>query len=148
MPKVLIFYYSSTGNTEKMASAIVEGLRTVEEVEVDVKYSLDTSELANYDAIIVGTPTYYHSMPLEIKRLFENAAVKSVNLKGKIGAAFGSYGWSSEAPRLALEIMENRFGMQVIKPPLLIKYSPDQTELEKCRELGRNIADKVKAIAK
>lgn len=65
-------------------------------------------------------------------------------MKGKIGAAFGSYGWSGEAPRLALEIMENKFGMQVIKPPLLIRYSPDQTGLEKCRELGRNVADKVK----
>lgn len=144
MPKVLIFYYSRTGNTEKMASAIAEGLRTVEGVEVDVKFYLDASELANYDAIVIGAPTYHHDMPLEIKRLFENAAVKNVNLKGKIGAAFGSYGWSGEAPRLALEIMENKFGMQVIKPPLLIRYSPDQTGLEKCRELGRNVADKVK----
>lgn len=54
MPKVLIFYYSRTGNTEKMASAIAEGLRTVEGIEADVKYYLDASELANYDAIVVG----------------------------------------------------------------------------------------------
>lgn len=40
--------------------------------------------------------------------------------------------------------MKNKFGMQVIKPPLLIRYSPDQTGLEKCRELGRNVADKAK----
>lgn len=59
---------------------------------MDVKFRLDASELVDYDAIVIGAPTYNHDMPLEIKKLFKNAAVKNVNLKGKIGAAFGSYG--------------------------------------------------------
>ncbi|MEM2922267.1 MAG: FprA family A-type flavoprotein, partial [Candidatus Bathyarchaeia archaeon] len=75
--------------------------------------------------------------------LFEKAAVKGVNLNGKVGAAFGSYGWSGEAPRLVLEIMKNRFGMRVIEPPLLVKYKPDSQALSRCRELGIAIAKSI-----
>ena len=143
MPKVLVIYYSRTGNTERMAKAVAEGIRKVEDVEVDVKYHVDADELANYDAIIVGTPTYHHDTVLGMKDLFENAAVKGVNLKGKIGATFGSYGWSGEGPKLILEIMENKFEMHMIKPPLLVKYAPGQAALEKCREFGKMIAERV-----
>ena len=67
--------------------------------------------------------------------------MENVILRGKVGAVFGSYGWSGEASRLVLEIMKNIFGMHVIEPPLLIKYAPDQTGLEKCREFGRKISE-------
>jgi len=100
------------------------------------------------DAIAVGVPTYHHDMPFDIQKIFEEAAVKGVDLKGKIGAAFGSYGWSSEAPRLALEIMEKKFEMKVLKPPLLIKYTPNQKGLEQCRELGKKIAELAKEYAR
>jgi len=69
--------------------------------------------------------------------------VKSINLKSKIGAAFGSYGWTGEAPKLILEIMKNKFEMYIIEPPLLIKYTPDQNGLEKCKEIGRKIAERL-----
>lgn len=80
-------------------------------------------------------------MAVNKKNLFEEAAVKNIILKGKVVAVFGSYGWSGEAPRLVLEIMKNKFEMHVIEPPLLIKYAPDQTGLEKCRESGRKITE-------
>jgi flavorubredoxin len=64
-------------------------------------------------------------MPLDMKMLFEEAAVKGMDLKGKLGAAFGSYGWSGEAPKLVIEIMKNKFGMETPEPPLLIRYAPD-----------------------
>mgnify|MGYP000704590249 CR=1 FL=1 len=95
MVNVLVFYYSRTGNTEKMVMAVANGIRETGEIKVDAEYK-DASELSNYDAVIIGTPTYHHDTVLEIKSLFENAAVKNVSLKGKVGAAFGSYGWSGE----------------------------------------------------
>jgi len=143
MPKVLIVYYSRTGNTERMAKAVAEAIRGVEGVEVVLKYHVNAEELAEYDAIIVGTPTYHHDTVSGMKDLFENAATKNVDLKGKVGATFGSYGWSGEAPKLILEIMENKFEMQIIKPPLLVKYTPDQTGLEECREFGKTIAERL-----
>jgi flavorubredoxin len=80
-------------------------------------------------------------MPVGFKTFFEEVAVKNINLKDKIGAAFGSYGWSGEAPKLSIEIMKNKFGMNITEPPLLTKYTPDETALEKCRILGKTIAE-------
>lgn len=143
MPKILILYYSRTGNTEKMAKAVAEGAKTVQGVEVELEYHAPPETLSSFDALAVGIPTYHHDMTVDMKNLFEEAAVKNVNLKGKVGAVFGSYGWSGEAPRMVLEILKNKFEMQVIEPPLLIKYAPDQTGLEKCREFGKRISERL-----
>jgi flavorubredoxin len=143
MPKILILYYSRTGNTEKMAKAVAEGAKTVQGVEVELTYHATPEQLKEFDAIVIGTPTYHHDTTLDIKMLFEEAATKNINLKGKIGAAFGSYGWSGEAPKLVLEILKNKFEMNVTEPPLLIRYTPDAVGLEKCREFGRKIAEKL-----
>jgi flavorubredoxin len=143
MPKILILYYSRTGNTEKMAKAVAEGAKTVQGVEVELTYHATPEQLKEFDAIVMGTPTYHHDTTLDIKMLFEEAATKNIDLKGKIGAAFGSYGWSGEAPKLVLEIMKNKFEMNVTEPPLLIRYTPDTVGLEKCREFGRKIAEKL-----
>ena len=142
MPKILIVYYSKTENTEKMAKAIAEGAET-SRVEVELKRSETPWKLASFDAILIGAPTYHHSMTDNIKKFLEQAAFHNVNLKGKIGAAFGSYGWSGEAPRMVLEIMEHKFEMKVLKPPLLIKYTPDEKGLEECRKLGKNVAKQI-----
>lgn len=143
MPKLLILYYSRTGNTEKMAQAIAEGAQKIQGTSVETTYHINTEELGNYDAIAIGAPTYHHEIPTTIKSLFEEAAVKGTKLNGKIGAAFGSYGWSGEAPKLTLEIMKNKFKMQTIEPPLLIRYTPDKNGLEKCIEYGKKIAEKL-----
>jgi flavorubredoxin len=64
-----------------------------------------------------------------------------MSLRGKVGAAFGSYGWSGEAPKLVIEIMKNKFEMQVAEPPLLARNVPDQNMLITCRNLGRRVAE-------
>src|SRR3972149_12158190 len=141
MSKVLVLYYSRSGNTEKMANAIAEGARNVANTEVAVEYHVDADDLNRFDAIIIGVPTYHHEVPMDVKRLFEEAAEKGISLKGKAGAAFGSYGWSGEAAKLVLEIMKNRFEMRVTEPPLLVKYTPDEFSLNVCRTLGKRISE-------
>jgi flavorubredoxin len=144
MKQLLIVYYSRTGNTEKMAKAIMEGAKNVEDVEVNLMIDFEATpeKLVEAEGIIIGTPTYHHDTTRSFKNLFEECAVKGVVLKDKIGAVFGSYGWSGEAPRLIMEMMENKFEMRVIKPPLLIKYSPDDKGLEECQRLGKKVAEK------
>lgn len=141
MSKILVLYYSQSGNTEKMAKAVVEGAKNVGNHDVELTYHVEAEELAEFDAILLGAPTYHHEMPIDMKKLFEEAATKKINLKGKVGATFGSYGWSSEAPKFLLEIMKNKFEMQVIEPPLLAKYMPDENMLDKCRDLGKRISE-------
>src|SRR4030067_1725856 len=124
MKKILVLYYSRTGNTEKMANAVAEGAKSNSDIEVELTYHVDAESLGSYDAIIVGSPTYHHAVPIDFKNLFEDAAVKGISLKGKVGAAFGSYGWSGEAPKLIMGVMKNKFEMRLIKPLLLAKYTP------------------------
>ncbi|HDQ05705.1 MAG TPA: FprA family A-type flavoprotein [Candidatus Bathyarchaeota archaeon] len=143
MLNLLIVYYSQTGNTEKMAKAVEEGAKSVVGVNVELKYFVRPEELAEADAIILGMPTYYHDIGLDMKSLLEGASKEGINLKGKVGAAFGSYGWSGEAPNILVEIMKNRFGMDVVEPALRIKYNPDEKGLEECRKLGRIVAEKI-----
>jgi flavorubredoxin len=141
MLKILVFYYTRTGNTEKMARAVAEGAKLNGKVQVDMNYFVEAQELGNYDAILVGTPTYHHDMPIDIKMLFEEAAARGVDLKGKPGVTFGSYGWSGEAPKLVMEIMKNKFEMLMPNSPLLAKYLPDQKILDSCRALGKQTAE-------
>src|SRR4030042_1688930 len=126
MVKILVLYYSRTGNTEKMANAVAEGARNAGSTKVEMEYHVDADDLNRFDAVIVGVSTYHHDMPMDVKRLFEEAAEKGINLKGKTDAAFGSYGWSGEAPKLVLEIMKNKFEMPHYQTPLLAKYTPAQ----------------------
>ena len=126
-----------------MANAVAEGAKSVGTSDVELSYHIEPEKLKEFDAIILGAPTYHHDMPIDMKKLFEESAIKSINLKGKIGAAFGSFGWSGEAPKLLLEIMKYKFEMSVITPPLLVKYTPDQNMLTKCHEFGKNISEKL-----
>jgi flavodoxin I len=142
MPKILVLYYSQSGNTEKMANQVAEGVRK-SGADVELSYHVNAEDLADFNAIIVGSPTYHHDMPMDVKRLFEEAAGKGISLKGKIGAAFGSYGWSGEAPKLVLEIMKNRFEMDVIEMPLLMRYTPDAEGLNRCQALGKLVSEKL-----
>jgi len=141
--KLLILYYSQTGNTQKMARAVEEGAKSVAGVNVELKYFAKPEELADAEGIILGTPTYHHDVSMDMKKLLEEVAVKRINLKGKVGAAFGSYGWSGEAPRMLLEIMRNKFEMETVEPPLLVKYNPDEKGLEESRKLGKTVAERI-----
>lgn len=148
VPKLLILYYSQTGNTEMMAQAVAEGAKSVSGVNVELVYYAKVEDLANADAIIFGAPTYYHDFSMDVKKLLEEVAAKGIRLKGKIGAAFGSYGWSGEASSLLLEIMKKRFEMETIEPGLIVKYTPDEKAMEDCRKLGKTVAERIKKATK
>jgi flavorubredoxin len=126
-----------------MAKAVEEGATSVVGVNVELKYFVKTRELAEADAIILGMPTYYHDIGIDMKNLLESASKEEIELTGKVGAAFGSYGWSGEAPNILVEIMKNRFEMDVIEPALRIKYNPDIKGLDECRKLGKTVAEKI-----
>ena len=124
-----------------MAEAAVEGAKSIGNLEVELSYHVDAEDLSRFDTILVGAPTYNHEILIEMERLFEDAAAKDISPKGKVGGAFGSYGWSGEAPNFFLEIMKNKFELQIIDPPLLAKYMPDEKKLGICREMGNRVSE-------
>jgi NAD(P)H dehydrogenase (quinone) len=91
MAKALVVYYSKSGNTKKMAEMITESIKK-EGIEVALKDVSDVKvdELLEYDAIIIGSPTYYGTMAAEIKKLFDQSVKFHGKLNGKIGGAFAS----------------------------------------------------------
>ena len=125
-----------------MAKAVAEGAKNAGNPDVELNYHVEAEELSNFDAILIGAPTYHHDMPIEMKKLFEEAAAKNINLKRKVGATFGSYGWSGEAVKLINKELE-AMKFDVIDPGLRIQYVPDKEALEACHELGRKIGKAV-----
>jgi len=140
---LIIFYMSSYGNTARMAEAVCAGAEECDGVRVSL-YDLEGGETAPFvdlieaaDAIAFGSPTINGDAVKPVWDLLSSLAV--VNLKGKIGAAFGSYGWSGEAVRM----IEDRMRGLKIRIPidgLRVKLIPTEEELEECRELGRKLS--------
>jgi NAD(P)H dehydrogenase (quinone) len=91
VPKILIIYYSRSGNTKKMAYLIQKGALE-EEVEVDTKdvKSVRVDDLRQYDGIIIGSPTYYGTMAAPIKDLLDKSIKLHGKLQDKVGGAFAS----------------------------------------------------------
>mgnify|MGYP001102825233 CR=1 FL=1 len=143
MPKAIIIYDSRTGNTAMMAKAIEEGMKKAG-IEVLSKRAINaTAEaLKDVDAVVLGAPTYHKDMIASMKTfLFE---MEKAELKGKVGAAFGSYGWSGESVQMMADTMKHIFEMNVVEPGLKILRKPDENGLEQCRQFGRRIAEKIK----
>ena len=93
--KVLIVYYSGTGNTEKMAMAVAEGAKKDSEGVVATKKvnEVTKEDLLDADGMILGSPTYYANMAGPMKTFIDDWAFKySIYLRDKIGGAFATGG--------------------------------------------------------
>ena len=92
MAKILVCYYSRSGNTEHMARVVADGAAQADGADVDVKPVSDVSakDLPAYDAIVMGSPTYYGTMAAELKKLIDESVAFHGKLSGKVGGAFSS----------------------------------------------------------
>lgn len=140
---LVIFYLSAYGNTRHMAEAIAEGAERLDGVRVSL-YDLEGGEadvftdlIEEADGLAIGSPTINADAVKPIWDLLSSLA--SVAVKGKLGVAFGSYGWSGEAVRL-IEDRLRGLKMRVPVEGLRIKLVPDPGELDSCRDLGEQVA--------
>jgi flavodoxin I len=142
MGKLAIIYGTGFGNTGIMAKAIEEGAKSVGIEVIFKKVDEATAEdVEKADAIAIGLATYKGAgMPMVLK--FVESLAK-LPLKGKLGTAFGSYGWSGEGPIVVTNMLKG-YGMNVIEPPVRIKRMPEEEGKEECRKLGKQIAEKIK----
>ncbi|MEA3560946.1 MAG: NAD(P)H-dependent oxidoreductase [Candidatus Omnitrophota bacterium] len=156
MAKILIVYYSRSGNTRKMASFVESGVKA-ENVEVTLKDVVKTKaeELLDYDGIIIGSPTYYGSMAAEVKELFDDSVSFHGKLEGKAGAAFSSaanIGGGNETTITAILNAMIVQGMIIQGNPQGDHYgpvsigSPDKRVEEQCKILGQRTAKLVKRL--
>jgi len=116
----------------KEAGIEVSSQRTINATAEDAK---------DVDAVVLGSPTYHRDMIASMKTfLFE---MEKADLKGKVGTAFGSYGWSGESVQMMTDTMKHVFGMNVIEPGLKTLRSPSEGGLKQCQEFGRKIAETI-----
>lgn len=93
MKKVLVAYYSKSGNTKKMAEMIAEGLKSKGvNVTIDTVESINIDSLPEYDGYIVGSPNYFGTMAHPVKKFFDDSVKFFKKLEGKVATAFCSTG--------------------------------------------------------
>ena len=152
MQKVVILYDTLSGTTELLVKAVIEGLGTLEEVDLQLlkigtKFSIST--LANTDAIIVGSPSIYGDMTPQLRTVLtnlQNLVMSQKLVLGDVkGAVFGSYEWDGGWHVERIEELLVDIGIRLVAPPLAIvdhggRLKIHPRDIEQCRDLGQNVA--------
>ena len=143
MAKALIVFASRTGETQKIADLIAEGIRfSGHEAEVvDAKAIKSETDLEGYDAYAFGSSTYHGEMVQAMKTFLFIA--EKANLEGKAGGAFGSFGWSGEANDRIFDTMKHILKMNMVGDTLRLKSTSLQGGLQMAQDYGREIAKKL-----
>lgn len=163
--KILVTYHSLSGNTERMAEAVVDGAKAVSGAEVLLKRvgQVTAEDLFSSDAVIVGSPVYWSNMSGEVKTFFDNWQFKfgvfpEFKMKNKVGAAFATGGQISSGKEITmLTILAAMLGNQMIvvsgggafgASATTEGDSPgiDNKELADAKALGQRVADIAKLI--
>ena len=163
--RVLVTYHSRSGNTERMAEAVVEGAKSVAGTEVLLKRvgQVTAAELFAADAVVVGSPVYWSNMAGEVKTFFDNWQFKfgvfpEFKMKNKVGAAFATGGQVSSGKEVTmLTILAAMLGNQMIvvsgggafgASATTEGDSPgiDSKELADARALGQRVAEVTKLV--
>ncbi|EKF18156.1 NAD(P)H:quinone oxidoreductase [Nitratireductor pacificus] len=162
MSKVLILYYSSYGHIETMAGAVAEGVRQAgasatlrrvpelvpDSVAAEAGYKVDqsapvatVSELADYDAIIVGTPTRYGNMASQMKNFLDQTGALwfEDKLVGKVGSVFTSTGSQHGGQETTIQSTQTvlfHLGMIIVGLPYSFKGQMRMDEITGCSPYG------------
>ena len=146
MKKVLVAYFSLTGNTEKMAQYIAEGVRFSGNQAVLKKISelKNAADLNGYDGYIFGSPTYHRDMAEPFKTFLFLA--KKADLADRLAGAFGSYTHSGDAPSVIFDTMQFVFKMAPIdlNSFRLLEAAVDTREgMRACQDYGKAFGEKL-----
>ena len=146
-PRAVIVYDTMWESTARIASSIGSGLE-----EEGIPYSIMDmrqnhhsdvmTELADCGAVIVGSPTHNNNVLPNIADVL--TYMKGLRPQNRIGAAFGSYGWSGESPKIIHEWLAS-MGMEMPVAPLKNCFAPRHEQLGQCVEFGRQVAKALKA---
>ncbi len=144
---VLVAYDTMWTATEKMARSMVEGIRSegvpakLTRIAVSDK-SEAISDCLLMKGILVGSSTINRGMLPSLSPFLED--LKGLKPKKKVGAAFGSYGWSGGGAESVDKILREA-GVEIVAEPLTVKYMPSPEELKRCFEFGGEFARKLRA---
>ncbi|MFH2098634.1 MAG: flavodoxin domain-containing protein [Pseudomonadota bacterium] len=136
-------------STEKMARAIVDGLgeagvrARLMNLRTDHRSDVMTAVMGA-GAVLVGSPTLNNGLFPTVADFL--AYMKGLKPRNKIGAAFGSYGWSGESVKLVHGALAG-MGFAMEEPGVKAQYVPGDDALKACRDLGLSVGRKVREAA-
>lgn len=140
---ILIAYVSAYGYSKQAAEIISRAILETGDYNVkvvDIEH-IDLGELESLvissNAILIGSPTINQNTLLPVYKLF--ALINPLRDKGKLAGAFGSYGWSGEAPKIISEAMKN-LKLKVFDEAYSFKFLPSGKKEEILREFGQQFA--------
>ena len=155
MAKVIVVYESKYGNTKFVAEKIVEGMTEVSGVEAVLKElkEFDQKQLAEFDAILVGTPNHMGGATKSIRKFIDNLG--KLSLEGKMAAVFDTYlggDFEKAVKKMGKQINDKAPGLKLATPGLSIRVEGmkgpiTEGELSRCREFGAKIASLIKEQA-
>lgn len=154
--KILVGYYSRSGNTKKIAEAITRGVKE-EGVTCELKdvSQIKVDDLLDYDGMIFGSPTYYGQMAAELKKLFDDSVKYHGRLSGKVGGAFSSSGMMGGGGETTIFSIFQALlihGMIIIGDAKMQHYgplsigAPDKEAEQNCVKYGKKLAVLTKKI--
>ena len=141
MSKVAVIFWTSTGNTETMANAVLEGAKEVDaSAELFNVADISADDAANYDTLLLGCPAM-GAEELEESEFEPFFAELEGSLSGKNVGLFGSYGWGDgEWMRSWAERTAAAGAKLVTEEGVMANEDPDDDALAACRELGKAAA--------
>lgn len=144
--KAVVAYGTMWHSTGMMARAICEGLTAggakYELMPLNVTHRSDiATHMLDASALLVGSSTLNNQMLPQVADVM--TYLKGLKPTGLIGAAFGSYGWSGEAPGQLEDILKS-MKVDLICDPIKVKYVPTDEDLARCCELGELVAAKLR----
>ena len=151
MAKVLVVYDTKYGNTKLVAENIVEGLKQVQGIEVEISdvQKINAERVAGFDAVLIGAPTHFGGPPRNITRFIDDLG--RPDLKGKQAAVFDTY--MGEDFEKGVKKMEQRLtektGLHIIAPGLSVRVAGMkgpvvEEELPQAKEFGITIGNHLK----
>lgn len=145
---VLITYVSAYGYTKLMAELIADGMSEAGNIKITLK-DIETmpmgdleSEIVLSDAILVGSPTINQNTLLPVYKLF--SLINPLRDRSKIAGAFGSYGWSGEAPKIIIDNLRN-LKLRVFDDTAAMKFLPGNEKSVALKDYGKRFAEFVTA---
>lgn len=140
MKNVVIIYWSGTGNTEAMATGVMDGAKS-ENVNVRLLNvgEAKIEDVLKADALALGCPSM-GSEQLEESEMEPFIESISDAIEGKDTALFGSYGWGNGEWMTDWQERMESYGARVIEDGLIINNEPDEEGIKKCKKLGELLA--------
>jgi len=143
MARILVVYHSQTGNTEKMAKAVEEGVRSIENSNCILKeaFGADARDLLDADGIAIGTPENFGYMSGAIKDFFDRTFYQVHDkVFRKPYVVFISAGNDGTGALNSIERIALGYKFKKVYDPVISKGKLTEETLEKCRELGKILA--------